>query len=143
MIKIDGIEYKNVDWAQNSFEQTADILNGNNAGRLQNTGDMYLDPIGTFFNNSGTIIRNAECSDMEWDELFIVLSNPLSEHLVSVPFNQGYLETKIYVSQVKRKLVYQKNQKNKWSGSYAVTFTAMDSHWLAGRNLTGYKEGVE
>lgn len=140
MIKIDGIEYENVSWKNNSFEQTADILNGNNAGRLQNTGDMFLDPIGTFFNNTGTIMRNPECSDKEWDELFIILSNPLSEHLVLVPFNQGYLETKIYVSQIKRKLINQKNQKNKWQSTYTVTFTAMESHWLAGGYLQGYVE---
>lgn len=142
MIIIDNIEYKNVNWARDGLEQTADILNGDNSGRFQNTGDMFLDPIGTFFNNSGTILRGPKCSDEEWDNLFMVLSDPLGEHLVSVPFNQGYLTTTIYISQAKRKLIAQVNKRNKWAGSYAVTFTAMESQWRAGEELQGYTEGV-
>lgn len=141
MLEIDGIEY-NAEWQKNSLEQSADILNGDNAGRLQNTGDMYLDPIGTFFNNSGTIVRGKQCTDTEWDSLFRVLSNPLGEHTVKVPFDQGYLTTQIYVSRIKRKLITQKLGRNKWSSSYAVTYTAMDSQWLAGGELQGYTEGI-
>ncbi len=137
MIYIDEIGY-NAEWEANSFEQSADILNGENTGRFQNTGDMFLDPIGTFFNNTGVIIRGRECSDTEWDSLFRVLSNPIGEHSVRVPFDQGYLQTQIYVSQAKRKLIKRLNEKNKWSTSYQVTFTAMSSQWLAGGNLTGY-----
>ena len=141
LIEIDGIKY-NAEWQANSFEQTADILNGDNAGRLQNTGDMFLDPIGTFFNNSGTIQRGKQCTDEEWDNLFRVLSNPLGEHTVAVPFDQGYLTTQIYMSQAKRKLIKQRNNRNKWSTSYVVTYTAIESQWLAGGELQGYTEGV-
>lgn len=141
MIEIDGIIF-NAEWQSNSFEQTADILNGDNAGRLQNTGDMFLDPIGTFFNNNGTIVRAKECDDTEWDDLFRTLSNPLGEHTVKVPFDQGNLTTQIYVSQIKRKLIKQSCGRNKWASTYAVTFTAMESQWLAGGNLQGYEEGV-
>lgn len=141
LIEIDGIIF-NAEWKCNSFEQTADILNGDNAGRLQNTGDMFLDPIGTFFNNSGTLIRTKECDDTEWDNLFRVLSDPIGEHTVTVPFDQGNLTTQIYISQAKRTLIKQSCGRNKWSNSYAVTYTAMESQWLAGGELQGYTEGV-
>ena len=141
MLEIDGIKY-NAEWKSKSFEQTADILNGNNAGRLQNTGEMFLDPIGTFFNNSGTIIRKPSCSDEEWDDLFLIFADPLGEHTVKIPFNQGYLKTTIYVSQIKRKLIDQKFNRNKWESQYTVTFTAMESQWLAGGKLEGYTKGV-
>lgn len=141
MIKIDGISF-NAEWQSKSFEQVADILNGDNVGRLQNTGDMYLDPIGTFYNTNGTIIRSQKCTDAEWDKLFKILSNPLSEHTVEIPFDQGYLTTKVYISQVKRTLIDQKFNRNKWSASYSVTFTAMESQWPAGGELQGYTVGV-
>ena len=141
MIEIDGIKY-NAEWKKNSFEQTADILNGNNAGRLQNTGDMFLDPMGTFFNNTAVIRRGDKCTDDEWDNLFMVFADPLGEHTVKVPFNQGYLTCQIYMSQTKRTLIDQKYNKNKWANEFSITFTAMESQWLAGGELQGYTEGV-
>ena len=141
MIEIDGIVY-NAEWKSNSFEITADIINGDESGRLQGTKAMYLDYIGTFFNSGGEIVRKIGCTDEEWDSLFLVLANPINNHTVRIPFLQGYLETEIYISQVKTKLANQKNSRNKWSNSYSVTFTAMESQWLAGNEVYGYQEGV-
>jgi hypothetical protein len=139
MIEIDGIKY-NAEWKSNSFELTADIINGDNSGRLQGTKSMFLDYIGTFFNSGGEIVRGLNCSDDEWDNLFIALSNPINNHTVKIPFKQGHLKTEIYVSQVKTKLLNKKNQRNRWGNSIAVTFTAMDSQWLAGSQIEGYME---
>ena len=141
VIEIDGVIY-NADWKSNSFELTADIINGDESGRLQGSKDMYLDYVGTFFNSGGEIVRKQNCSDEEWGNLFTVLSNPINNHTVKIPFLQGYLETEIYISQVKTKLVNQKFLKNKWSSSYSATFTAVESQWLAGGELQGYIEGV-
>lgn len=139
-IIIDGVKY-NAEWKSNSFEVTADIINGDESGRLQGTKDMYLDYVGTFFNTSGEIIRNKQCTDEEWSNLFLALSNPINNHTVVVPFLQGYLQTKIYISQVKSKLIDQKYERNRWGTSYSVTFTAMDSQWLAGGKIQGYVMG--
>lgn len=139
MIIIDGITY-NAEWKSNSFEVTADIINGDESGRLQGSKSMYLDYIGTFFNTGGEIIRKKECTDEEWSNLFLTLSNPINNHTVIVPFLQGYLETEIYISQVKSKLINQKFGLNKWNTSYSVTFTAMESQWLAGSEIKGYTE---
>lgn len=141
MIEIDGIKYK-AEWKSNSFELTADIINGDESGRLQNSKSMYLDYVGTFFNSGGEIVRRPECSDSEWDSLFKVLANPINKHEVKIPFQQGYLKTSIYISQVKTKLVNQQHNRNKWDGSYSVTFTAIGSQWLAGKSVKGYSKGV-
>ncbi len=141
MIEIDGVVY-NAEWKANSYEQTADIINGDESGRLQGHKSMFLDYVGTFFNSGGEILRGIGCSDEEWDELYQVLSNPVNDHSVKIPFNQGYMTTEIYVSQLKRKLVKQKLGRNIWGNSYSVTFTAMDSQWLAGGNIQGYEGGV-
>ena len=143
MIEIDGTQYK-ADWKTNGgYEITADIINGDESGRLQNSKKMYLDYIGTFFNVSGDIVRNPHCSDEEWDSLYLKLSNPKNSHTVKIPFQQGFLETQIYISQVKAKLINQKNNRNKWDSTYSVTFTAIESQWLVGKSIQGYKEGVK
>lgn len=141
VIVIDGVSY-NAEWKSNSFELTADIINGDESGRLQGDKDMYLDYVGTFFNSSGEILKSPNTSNEEWDELFKTLTNPINNHIVKIPFLQGYLETEIYISQLKTKLVRQKFNENKWASSYSVTFTSMNSQWLAGREIQGYIEGV-
>lgn len=137
MITIDGAVY-NAEWKSNSLEVTADIINGDESGRLQGTKSMYLDYVGTFFNTTGEIVRARECSNDEWDSLFLALSNPINKHTVEIPFLQGVLRTSVYISQVKTKLIGQNFGGNRWAGSYSVTYTAIDSQWLAGQSIQGY-----
>lgn len=141
MVIIDGVTF-NAEWKSDSFEVTADIINGDESGRLQGNKDMYLDYVGTFFNSGGEIVRKRECTDEEWSNLFLTLSNPINNHTVIIPFLQGYLQTEVYISQVKSKLKNRMLGRNKWSSSYSVTYTAMESQWLAGRELQGYTKGV-
>lgn len=141
MIVIDGKTF-NAEWQSNSLELTADIINGDNSGRLQGTKAMFLDYVGTFFNTTATIVRKKDCTDKEWDELFVGLSNPKNKHTVKIPFAQGYLTTEIYISQVKIKLINQQHNRNKWNNTIQVTFTAMKSQWLAGGKLQGFTAGV-
>lgn len=141
MITIDGKAY-NAEWVSNSLEQTADILNGDNSGRLQGNKSMFLEYIGTFFNTGAQIHRSVTCTDAEWDSLYLALANPINSHTVVLPFGQGKLTTDIYISKVKRKLLLQKNGRNVWDKVYEVTFTAIDSQWLAGGSIQGYTEGV-
>ena len=141
MIKIDGIEYK-ADWVTGSLEQTADIINGDNSGRLQGTKSMYLEYVGTFFNTSAQIHRSADCTDAEWDNLYLTLANPINNHTVVLPFGQGSLETEIYISKIKRKYISKNKGRKLWEKVYDVTFTVVDSQWLAGDdNINGYFEG--
>lgn len=139
MITIDNVNY-NASWSMKGYKQTADILNGDQSGRLQGTKSMYLQYVGTFFNSIGTIRRERNCTDTEWNSLFRVLSNPENDHTVKIPFDDGYMITEIYVSKCERTLLSEK-PKRVWSKTYEVTFTAMDSQWLAGGTLQGYSEG--
>ena len=140
MITIDGITY-NAEWVSDSFKRKAEILNGENSGRLQGTGEMFLEYVGTFFNFSGQIVRNSACSDKEWNNLFIALSNPKNDHSVIVPFGEGTMTTTIYVASLEQALRrITRDGKNKWANVIDVNFTAKASQWLYGGNLTGYEE---
>lgn len=135
MINIDGRNF-NADYVTKEFKQTADIINGDNSGRLQGNKDMYIEYVGTFFNHAAKIHRSKNCSDGEWDDLFNTLANPINKHTVSFPFGQNILTQQVYISKVERVLIEDKETK-KWASAYDVTFTAMYSQWLAGQNIKG------
>lgn len=136
MITIDGIEY-NAQWVKDSFTRKAEIVNGDNSTRLQGNKDMYLEYLGTFFNFSGQIIREKGCSDAQWDNLFMKLSNPINRHTIKVPFNQGYMVADIYISSVTQTLKEIKNGIKKWDNIIEVELVTMKSQWLAGKTIKG------
>lgn len=140
MINIDGANYK-VEWVTNTLEQTADIINGDESGRLQGDKSMYLDYVGTFFNHKGQLRRSKGCSDEEWDNLFLALANPINDHKITFPFAQSQITLDIYISQVTRRLVRLTPDFNLWTRVYDVTFTAMNSSWLAGGTINGLAKG--
>ena len=134
MITIDGKTYK-VEWVADSFKRKAEILNGENSGRLQGTGAMFLEYVGTFFNFSGQIVKNTACSDEEWNEFYEVLSNPINNHIVTVPFGNDTMTTEIYISRVEQALRRKtRDGKNKWANVIDVSFVATESQWLAGQS---------
>ena len=137
MIKIDGVEYK-ATWLQ-GLEQTVDILNGDGTGRMQGTGDMYIEPLGSFLNHKGTLHKDKDCTEAEWSNLFLALCNPENEHTVTFPFGVNQTVTqKIYVSQIKRTLMLSKDT-NKWSGVIEVSFVASKAFW----GSKGFLQGVQ
>ncbi len=137
MFYLDGKLY-NADFVINSFEQTADILNGDESGRLKGTKEMYMQYVGTFFNHSFKLVRNNKCSDTEWAKLFDALADPHNAHTMKLPYgiNNKKITVKVYISQVKRKLVDTKS-KNKWANTYEVAPVARTSNWLASGKLKG------
>lgn len=135
MIKIDNVEY-NANW-MNDFTRTFEIINGDNSGRLQNTKEMYLEYVGTFFNFEGTLIQTRECTPEEWDRLLMVLANPINDHTVTVPFNQGTMTWKFYISSGAQGLKRITDDGNRWARSIKVTLTAMGAQWFAGKNIEG------
>lgn len=144
MFSMDGIEY-NAEWVFNSMKQKAEIINGDNSGRLQGTKEMYLEYLATFFNHSGQIVKSSSCSSSEWDNLFTALANPINLHTITFPFNQGYITSEIYISSVERTLVkvnpQETENKHKWSNAYDVEFVAVGAQWFAGGSIQGYSEG--
>ena len=137
MITIDGQNYK-ATWLQ-GLEQTADILNGENSGRLQGSAKMHLEYVGTFFNHKGSLRREANCSDWEWHALFLTLANPKNKHTVAFPFGVNQtLTQEIYISQLAKKLLYMRDT-NQWEPVYSVTFTAISPAWKADGTIKGVK----
>jgi hypothetical protein len=136
---IDGRNF-NVEWSSDLKVQF-EILNGSNTGRLQQTGDMYLDYIGTFYNFSGEVIKLPSCTEEEWDEFIEYISNPINAHKVKVPFKQGYMLWDFYVSsgEVGIKKI-QKDGKVIKTKTIPLNLVAMKSQWLAGQELKGYVE---
>lgn len=135
MVYIDGRSYK-AQWVADTFTRKAEIINGDNSTRKQGNKDMYLEYVGTFFNFTGQLVREKNCSDDEWESLFLKISNPVNSHVVRVPFGQGYMETSIYISSVEQKLK-SSIDRNKWDSVITVTYTSMKSQWLAGKTLRG------
>lgn len=137
MITIDGISY-NVNWVQ-GLQQSADILNGEGTGRLQGTGEMYLEYVGTFFNHKGTLVKDSKCTEEEWDNLFRVLANPINDHTVSFPFGANQeLTQEIYISSIVRTLkLIKETNKNKWANVYEVSFVAKRAGWLPNGAIEG------
>lgn len=136
MITIDNKKY-DAEWVFNTLEQTADIINGDNSGRMQGNKSMYLDYVGTFFNHTGQIRRGKNCTDKEWDDLFLALANPINDHSIILPFGQSNLHTEVYISQIKRKLIKITTDCSVWTKVYDVTLTAINAQWLAGDSLQG------
>lgn len=116
-IKIDNIDFP-VEWVKNSFTISAEIMNGAKSGRKQNR-NMFLQYLGTFYNFSGTIVKQHRCTDEQWDNLFSRLSNYENVHNVEVPFLQGYMKCDIYISSVSRNYI---NDKLKWKRTIDVQF---------------------
>lgn len=139
MITIDGKTYK-AEWVADSFKRRSDILNGENTGRLYGTGAMFLEYVGTFFNFSGDLIKTQGCTNEEWEELYVHLSNPKNDHIVQLPFGKGKMEVSVYISSVEQKLkrITKDTSKqtglgeNVWDKLLSVSFTSIDSEWRYG-----------
>lgn len=135
MITIDGVTHK-ATWLP-GLKQTADILNGAGSGRLQGSNDMYLEYVGTFFNHEGKLHKDYNCSNEEWDMLFLTLANPVNEHTISFPFGSNQTITqKVYIAKVVRKLQFIK-ETNKWEEVFDVSFVAKVSAWRANSAIVG------
>lgn len=135
MVSIDNVEYK-ANW-MDDFKRKFEIINGDNSGRLQGNKDMYLEYVGTFFNFEGTLIQNRDCTAAEWDELLMVLANPINDHTVTVPFNQGTMTWQFYISSGEQGLKLVTDTGNRWARTIKVTLTAMYAQWLAGSEIQG------
>lgn len=141
MFRLDNKYYDAEYLFKDGYSQTADILNGDNTGRLQLNGSMYIDYLATFFNSEMKLKRGKNCTDEEWNNLFLDLVNPINQHNIDIPFGNGILTLDVYISKVKRNLIRVNSGINVWQKTYEFTMIAIDSNWLAGGTLQGYSEG--
>jgi hypothetical protein len=144
MFRIDDKFYDVEFLAKDGYKQTADILNGEHSGRLQGTGEMFLEYVGTYFNSDIKLRRGRNCTDEQWNDLFLHLANPINRHNIDIPFGNGILTLDIYVAKVQRTLANvtlgELGNINVWEKVIAITATPIESSWLAGGRLVGYSE---
>lgn len=124
--KLNGIEF-DVAVAISSYKRKLNILQGDNAGRVQ-TGLMTLDPIGAYLGREITFFRKGndyQSMDDLWD--FLV------EH--AVDRNGVYLEAadgqttiayQAYYGDTEQSIERVQNGVNYW-GEFSVTFVPMDA----------------
>lgn len=119
-IVVDGVTYPNIYVL--SLKRSFSVLDGDNAGRVM-TGDMIRDIIGTYYNYS-LEIDSDESDPAEYDRLYEVLSAPVNSHTITVPYGQGAVTFKAYVTNGDDNLVKCYEEINGWNG-LSVNFIAM------------------
>lgn len=126
MFVLDGKKYDAdvVFLPENGIERKFNILDGENAGRLQEKGEMYRDIIGTFFTYVIKIDTN-RLNPQEYDELFETISDPsVDSHSLTVPYGQTTLTFDAYITSGGDKLKHQLNGVNYWEG-LSLEFVSM------------------
>lgn len=108
---------------QNALIQKGVVTDTPNTQRTQ-FGDMYREIIGTFYNYELTVERGRTMSLEDYDDLFMVLTNPNNKfNTITMPHNQGYITLQAYVSTVARALESIERGKHYW-GAYVIEFIA-------------------
>lgn len=128
MFSIDGKEYDAdvVFLPEGGIERKFNILDGNNAGRLQAKGKMYRDIIGTFFTYVIKIDTN-RLNPQEYDELYETISDPnVDSHTLVVPYGQSTLTFEAYITSGSDKLSRRVNGINYWEG-LSLEFVSMQA----------------
>lgn len=121
LFKVDGVSY-NVLVPPKGLKRRANILDGEAADRAK-SGAMIRDIIGTFYNY--TLNLDTKGLDVaSYDQLFEVLSAPVDYHMIVMPYGQGTLTFKAYISNVEDCLLDKSTDKSIW-GDLTVIFTAM------------------
>lgn len=98
------------------------VLDSDESGRTQ-SGAMYRDPIGTFYNYTMTVAPkdgDMEALDAFWEEI----SKPDKSHDCVFPYGQDTLTQKMYVTSGEQDLTLMTASKNYW-GEISVNFIAM------------------
>lgn len=128
MFSIDGKEYdvSILFIPEEGIERKFNILDGNNAGRLQAKGKMYRDIIGTFFTYVIKIDTNRS-NPQEYDELYETISDPnVDSHTLVVPYGQSTLTFEAYITSGSDKLSRRVNGVNYWEG-LSLEFVSMQA----------------
>lgn len=105
------------------IKRSAQILDGENAGRVVGTGQMKRDIIGTFYNYS----MQVDTSDLDQDaysRFYDYISAPVDSHVAAFPYNQRTITGEFYVTSIEDVLDRIDEHGNHWSG-LAVNFIAM------------------
>lgn len=119
-LKLDGVLYPNIHIR--SLRRSFQVLDGPGTGRTMSY-DMIRDVGGTFYNYSMSI-DSAMSSPEEYDAFYENISAPVASHSLEVPYAQGTLVFKAYVTNGDDDLVEMLDNQNVWSG-LSFNFVAM------------------
>ena len=116
---LDGIAY-NVQVIK--LTRKFSVLDSDQSGRTMD-GQMYRDPIGTFYNYEMTVCQRG--SDVQaMDSLWEAISQPAKSHVCTFPYNQQTLTQKMYVTSGSQELFLMTDKSNRW-GELTLSFVAM------------------
>lgn len=91
-------------------------------GRTQ-SGDMYRDVIGTFYNYSMTVEqRGSDAASL--DAFWEAISQPVDSHVCVFPYGQTTLTQRMYITSGEQDLVCRTPERTDW-GILNVSFIAM------------------
>lgn len=104
-----------------SLTRKFSVLDNDTTKRVQ-TGDLYRDIIGTFYNYEMTIFaESADQSDL--NELWETLSQPVEYHICTFPYNNTVLTQKMYITSGDQALTRMTEDRNVW-GEIKLSFIA-------------------
>lgn len=121
VVAIDG-RYFNISIPQNGIKRSFSIMDSDNAGR-NIEGEMIRDIIGTYYNYT-ILFETKNLSNMEYDELYEILSAPVDYHIITVPYGQTTMTFKAYVTNGDDNISVVTSKGNKWTG-LSINFIAI------------------
>lgn len=118
LFMIDGVGYQvNVLRLTRKFT----VLDTEKTGRTMD-GQMYREPIGTFYNYSMVVSAKGDGQDLE--KFWEAISSPQKSHDCRFPYGQTTLAQKMYITGGEQDLVRAGKNGNFW-GEISVNFIAM------------------
>lgn len=119
-LKVDGVAYPHLHVS--SLKRSFSVLDGPNVGRVMSY-DMVRDVGGTFYNYS--LSFDPYLSDpAEYDAFYEVISAPVDCHMIEVPYGQGTMSFKAYVTNGEDDLLMLEENINAWD-NLSINFIAM------------------
>ncbi len=116
---MDGVAY-NV--SVTKLTRKFSVLDSEKSGRTQD-GEMYRDPIGTFYNYSMTVqARNGDNAAM--DAFWEAISQPVASHVCTFPYGQKTLTQRMYITAGEQDMRLLTEQSSHW-GEVNINFVAM------------------
>ena len=124
LCRINGIDF-DVTVAISELEETFNVLDGENAGRVL-SGGMQRDIIGTYIGHKVTFFsaKNQKDFDALWD--YLVAHSVDDSVTVELADGQGSIRYEAYYTSGSRKLYKRENNVNYWD-EIQVSFVSMDA----------------
>lgn len=124
LCKINGVEF-DVTVAISDLEETFDVLDGENAGRVL-SGRMVRDIIGTYIKHQVTFFNGKSNKDFDALWNYLVAHSVDDSVLVELADGQSTISYEAYYTKGSRKLLKRENNVNYWD-QIQVGFVPMDA----------------